>query len=938
MCRNAMSKELNTQHKFGHVVLCFMIGCLCVGHAMASNVLFISDQEPHAQDQWMIDYLEEAGHVVTILADDDVADDGEALALANDVVIASESSSSSKVANLRKDIEVPLVCLEYYAWDDFGMVASGIQNAQATSNYLTIVSPDHYLAAGFSGSVRVFDDYSDCLISPATVGSEATVIARAEGVGDVIFVYEKGSTLADGSVAAEIRLGFGFGYPSYDNWTDNTFQLLGAVINQALDLDGPAIYPCPFDEDADLLPDEVQLSWTPSEGIESYTLYFGADFDDVNDGTVGIPLDVNAFDPAPIEFGQTYYWRVDGIAGSDTYRGKVWSFSTEALAFTFTDDIAATASSTKPGYSAGSTTDGSGLTDESELIDRVHSNSDADMWLSERDPAVPVWLEYDLGEATKLYEMWVWNYNGDLEQEVGYGVQDVTVQTSLDNQTWTTLGDTVFAQASGNADEPVNSIVSMESTVAQYVRLMINSSYGNDYGVARYGLSEVVYSYIPTRARKPEPDSGTIDVPVDVTLDWNPGRDAVTHDVYLSENEQDVIDNVAWLDTVNISEMSPTGLDLATTYYWKVNEVNNADPVMTVWSGPVWSFTTADYLIVEDFEEYDDQCNCIFWSWVDGYGFSDDNGCTNFTPSNGNGSGAFVGYSDPPYAEQETVRYNGEQSMPLFYENDDNDDESYASLRLSPAQDWTATDTPYLVLYFYGAEDNDAGQLYLLINGTKILHEGDTSDLTRTFWTQWVIDLDTVNGVDWSQIETVGIGVEGEGEGVVFVDDIRLYREVPVRAQAEEWFEAEKADSITAPLAVYDDDPSASNGQYLMGVDDSFGNEPDDLNRGYATYTVELPAGTYRMTALASNGASFWVRLNGATLNVDGFEPRPNYPNYNWIHWDLEDTDDWMEMPITSADDDDAIVEFTVEGGFYKLEIDMRHEEAKLDAFIFTQQ
>ncbi len=105
------------------------------------------------------------------------------------------------------------------------------------------------------------------------------------------------------------------------------------------------------------------------------------------------------------------------------------------------------------------------------------------------------------------------------------------------------------------------------------------------------------------------------------------------------------------------------------------------------------------------------------------------------------------------------------------------------------------------------------------------------------------------------------------------------------------WFEAENADTMTDPMNVYEDDPEASGGAYIMGIGDEYGQEPDDLGRGYATYTVKLPAGTYHLMAsvMAPLGSqdSFWVRLNGATLNVESLEDNPSHPNHGWINWDF---------------------------------------------------
>jgi hypothetical protein len=73
----------------------------------------------------------------------------------------------------------------------------------------------------------------------------------------------------------------------------------------------------------------VSLKWTAGFGTKLHTIFFGDNFDDVNNATVGLPLGTTTFSPGPLELAKTYYWRVDEFDGIDTYKGKVWSFTTE---------------------------------------------------------------------------------------------------------------------------------------------------------------------------------------------------------------------------------------------------------------------------------------------------------------------------------------------------------------------------------------------------------------------------------------------------------------------------------------------------------------------------------------------------------------------------------------------------------------------------------
>ena len=114
------------------------------------------------------------------------------------------------------------------------------------------------------------------------------------------------------------------------------------------------------------------------------------------------------------------------------------------------------------------------------------------------------------------------------------------------------------------------------------------------------------------RARKPNPESGAIDVsigpidnPVGVTLGFRAGREAAMHNAYFSSDEQSVIDGTADVTVVTEAGLGPLSLDLDKTYYWRIDEVNDAE-IPATWPGPIWNFSTQRYLVVDDFESYND--------------------------------------------------------------------------------------------------------------------------------------------------------------------------------------------------------------------------------------------------------------------------------------------------------------------------------------------
>ncbi|MEA3280633.1 MAG: LamG domain-containing protein, partial [Thermodesulfobacteriota bacterium] len=101
-------------------------------------------------------------------------------------------------------------------------------------------------------------------------------------------------------------------------------------------------------------------------------------------------------------------------------------------------------------------------------------------------------------------------------------------------------------------------------------------------------------------ARRPDPKDAALLEQTWGTLSWSPGDFAVSHDVYLGENFDDVNNSAA--DTLIGNQASttlivgfagfpfPDGLVPGTTYYWRIDEVNDADP-NSPWQGDVWSFS-----------------------------------------------------------------------------------------------------------------------------------------------------------------------------------------------------------------------------------------------------------------------------------------------------------------------------------------------------------
>ena len=260
------------------------------------------------------------------------------------------------------------------------------------------------------------------------------------------------------------------------------------------------------------------------------------------------------------------------------------------------------------------------------------------------------------------------------------------------------------------------------------------------------------------------PVNGAVDVTQTPTLTWAPGFGA-THEVYFGTDSSSL--ELKSSGNLGSESYEPGELEWDTTYYWRVDEANNAN-ANSPWTGPLWSFTTANFLIIDDMESYNDIAegepgsNRMYLAWIDGY---DD-------PTNG----SFVGNDPPPIAEL-TIVHSGNQSMPMYYDNAIG--KSEATLTLTSNPDWTIKGVNTLTIWFRGASGNAAEQMYVALNGNARVDNDDPDAATSTSWTEWNIDLQAFadQGVNLANVNSITLGLRSVtgGTGVMYFDDIRLY-------------------------------------------------------------------------------------------------------------------------------------------------------------------
>ena len=386
----------------------------------------------------------------------------------------------------------------------------------------------------------------------------------------------------------------------------------------------------------------ARLEWQPGAFAASHDVYMGENFDDVNDGVnetfrgnqpgmmfiVGFPT--YAY-PDGLVPGTTYYWRIDEVNEADPnspWKGDVWSFLVPPKTAYYPDPA-----------------------DGTEFVPR----------------------------------------NTILTWAPGLGAQLHTVYIGEDF-------DTVNEAAGGVAMEPLSYTPGSLKLAKTYYWRVDEDDGDNTY-------KGDIWSFTTEGAvTNPNPADGAMDVNPTQILTWDAGAIAASHEVYFG-SDSDAVKNATKASpeykgpkALGEESYDPGILALTTTYYWRIDEINGVNPD-SPWAGDVWSFTTSDFFVIDDFEDYDAWDNQIYWFWKDGLGYV----AHDTEPAySGNGTGSAVGNDTPPYIE-ESIVHGGSQSMPYTYNNNMLLAKySEAELTLDAVRDWTAEGVTDLSLWFRG--------------------------------------------------------------------------------------------------------------------------------------------------------------------------------------------------------------------------------------------
>ncbi|MBN2594323.1 MAG: hypothetical protein JXA81_12515 [Sedimentisphaerales bacterium] len=465
-----------------------------------------------------------------------------------------------------------------------------------------------------------------------------------------------------------------------------------------------AYNPNPIDG-AGLIATDVTLSYAPGFGVKVHHIFFGENFADVEDGTPDTykgPVVLTSFVPGELDFNKTYYWRVDEFDGVETRKGDVWSFQTTPLG------LGAVVLEIWDNIAGGSLSDLTGDSrypaqpDSTQSITELAWDPDADNY----GGRIYGWL---YPPQTGDYIFWIASDN-DSELWLSTNDDPENVELIASISGWT--GANEWNKFASQMSEPV----SLTTGSKYYVMAIWVEGTGGDHCIVAWqgpGIEkrtiiagDYLSPYEPVSAYGPNPGDGAVGVKRAPTLTWKPGIQAASHEIYFGTDEE-AVRNATMASpeyvgplTLGSESYEPGKLAWESTYYWRIDEVNELNPD-SPWKGNVWSFTSADFLIIDDFEDYDAGENQIWYAWHDGLGYGSE-----ATPPYyaGNGTGAAVGDETTPSYTEETIVHGGGQSMPLFYDNNKQGYANYSEteLTLTDVGDWTEENVAELSLWFRG--------------------------------------------------------------------------------------------------------------------------------------------------------------------------------------------------------------------------------------------
>ncbi|MHC4556916.1 MAG: LamG domain-containing protein, partial [Planctomycetota bacterium] len=522
--------------------------------------------------------------------------------------------------------------------------------------------------------------------------------------------------------------------------------------------------PTPVDG-SDYVDPDADLSWVSGMGIIMQTLYIGDDYDAVKDATTDgvIVGDATTYDPDPLELDTVYYWRVDTAGQYGDFKGDVWSFKTlpivpvtdpNLLGWWKFDEGSGSTAVDWSGYGNHATLRGDpqwvpGF--DGDALDLDGSDDYVVLPIggviaSLDSTTITTWVDFsnsgggwqrifDFGNNTTTYMFLTPRIGtvepmrfgitieggGDPEQVMtapntlpsGWHHVAVTINAVTNTHTLYLDGVVVASNAAATLSpsdlgNTTNNWLGRSQWAADgYLMGALDDFRIYDFAMTADEIPETMRGD-PRLAWNPNPAIGsTPDIEAATPLTWSPGDNASQHDIYFGTDEN-AVDNADISDTTGIyrdrrAETSYTpdeGVEWGGgPYYWRIDEYNTDGIII---KGRIWSFSVADFLSIDDFEDYNVTDKQIWAIWHDGLGYWDLDGV--FHPGNQTGSAVGDEDNDNSYMEETIVNVGSTMSMPYFFNNNDPTKAKYseAKMTLSNQRDWTEEGVKALSLWFQG--------------------------------------------------------------------------------------------------------------------------------------------------------------------------------------------------------------------------------------------
>jgi hypothetical protein len=378
---------------------------------------------------------------------------------------------------------------------------------------------------------------------------------------------------------------------------------------------------------------DADLSWIAGCYATSHDVYFGTNFEDVNDANNSLPVGTSSykgnqiettFDPGIMALNTIYYWRIDEVNPYyGTIAGPVWSLTTiwslpasnpnppdgstnvsATHLLSWTPGEGATSHDVYFGTQwpgtfqcnqTGTTFNPGNLTPSTWYywrIDEVNPHSVTTGWVwsfktgSAPEPASnPNPAD---GATNQPKSILYWNAGETADAHDVYFGSDRTAVENADTSSPLYIDHVV--ETPGVQPCSTKAVTLQQASKTYYWRIdeveadCVTIHKGDVWTFSRAGF----------KAYSPSPADGAINQPKSI-LYWNAGETANAHDVYFG-TDRTAVENADTSSPEYIEQTNQlyssivSGLQLPmTTYYWRIDEVE-ADGI-TIHKGDVWSFT-----------------------------------------------------------------------------------------------------------------------------------------------------------------------------------------------------------------------------------------------------------------------------------------------------------------------------------------------------------